>query len=249
MLMKSVMAIAFRSQADANVRRHTVKLEHVSVRVYEPVSEHAGAGMLFIHGGGYVMGQARMNDPDCNRIVREIGMSVVSVDYRLAPKHPYPAPLDDCYKAWLWFLDEGAPQPAAQLLYYPMIDDRTATRGDLTPVRHIAWNNENNFFGWSAYLGHPPDDGSEIPRWAVPSRRPDLSNLPPAWIGVGDKDLFYGENLDYAERLSKDGVESELEIVEDVPHGFDALAPEADISRDFREASFDFLRRRLGIDS
>ncbi|HCX10272.1 MAG TPA: hypothetical protein DHU81_07965, partial [Hyphomonas sp.] len=60
---------------------------------------------------------------------------------------------------------------------------------------------------------------------------------------------FYGENLDYAERLSKDGVESELEIVEDVPHGFDALAPEADISRDFREASFDFLRRRLGIDS
>ncbi|RCL85919.1 MAG: alpha/beta hydrolase [Hyphomonas sp.] len=282
MLMKSVMAIAFRSQADANVRRHTVKLEHVSVRVYEPVSEHAGAGMLFIHGGGYVMGQARMNDPDCNRIVSELGMSVVSVDYRLAPKHPYPAPLDDCYKAWLWFLDnaellgvdpsriavagqsaggglaaalcqrildEGAPQPAAQLLYYPMIDDRTATRGDLTPVRHIAWNNENNFFGWSAYLGHPQDDGSEIPRWAVPSRRPDLSNLPPAWIGVGDKDLFYGENLDYAERLSKDGVESELEIVEDVPHGFDALAPEADISRDFREASFDFLRRRLGIDS
>ncbi len=280
--MKTMMAVMFRPQADANVRTHTERLGQFRVRIYKPTGEHTGAGMLFIHGGGYVMGNVKINDSTCNHIVRELGISIVSVDYRLAPKHPYPEPLDDCYNAWVWFLenanslgvdpsriivagqsaggglaaalcqrilDEYGPKPAAQLLYYPMIDDRTATNDSLTKVRHIIWNNENNFYGWSAYLGHAPGDDVGQQSWAVPSRRTDLSNLPPAWIGVGDQDLFYEENLAYATRLKRSGVETVLEVVEGAPHGFDAIAPEADISLRFRDSSLDFVRARLGVNS
>lgn len=281
LLMKMMMEVMYRPQNHASVRMRAVDLGPFGVRVYEPHGARSGAGMLFIHGGGYVLGKAKMNDRDCNDWARELGLTVVSVDYRLAPKHPFPTPLDDCFLAWTWFLenaaalgvnssrivvagqsaggglaaglcqrilDDGGSQPAAQLLFYPMIDDRTATDESLTRVRHLVWNNENNLYGWSAYLGHPVDGPTERLPWSVPSRRVDLSNLPPAWIGVGDKDLFYGENLAYAARLSESGVPNELEIVESAPHGFDALAPDAEISRAFRSTSLDFMRRHLGID-
>lgn len=79
------------------------------VRLYEPKEKKAGCpGVLYIHGGGYILGSPEMTDNGCRRLVSAIGCIVASVDYRLAPEHPYPAPLEDCYAALCWFA-ENAP--------------------------------------------------------------------------------------------------------------------------------------------
>ena len=86
------------------------------------------------------------------------------------------------------------------------------------------WTPRSNVFGWTAYLGHPPDEREDRP-YAVPSRREDLSGLPPAWIGVGSIDLFHDEDVAYAERLRAAGVACQVETVPSMYHGAFSLAP------------------------
>jgi len=81
----------------------------ILVKIYEP-AERTGAklpAMLWIHGGGYVMGHPDMDDVLCERFVQAAKCVVVSVDYRLAPEHPYPAAIDDCYAGLTWMTDEA----------------------------------------------------------------------------------------------------------------------------------------------
>lgn len=73
-----------------------------SVRVYTPPVPQSGAALLWIHGGGLLVGRASMNDALCAQYARDLNLIVVSVNYRLANKHPYPAAIDDCFNAWLW---------------------------------------------------------------------------------------------------------------------------------------------------
>lgn len=252
-------------------------LKSGGVRIYRPEANLSGAGLLWIHGGGYIMGNAAINDRECCALAKELGLIVVSVDYRLAPKHPFPAALDDCFDAWHfmqanaseWGLDpkriavmgqsaggglaasvvqriadtDGV-QPAAQLLVYPMLDDRTGANEDLDQIKNRLWNNKNNRGAWGWYLGQPPGQET-LPGYASPARREDLSTLPPAWIGVGELDLFYQEDCRYAERLSDSGVACELFITPGAPHAFDILAPETDPSQRFIQDYYRFLRARL----
>jgi acetyl esterase len=75
----------------------------VPVRVYAPASQDGPLpGLLFIHGGGFILGNIAMFDSEAKRIAAEVGVVVVSVEYRLAPEDPYPAGLDDCYAALVW---------------------------------------------------------------------------------------------------------------------------------------------------
>lgn len=81
----------------------------ILVKIYEP-AQRTGAklpAMLWIHGGGYVMGYPDMDDSLCERFVLAAKCVVVSVDYRLAPEHPYPAAIDDCYAGLTWMTDEA----------------------------------------------------------------------------------------------------------------------------------------------
>lgn len=173
----------------------------VGVRLYRPADAGApGPGLLWIHGGGYVIGTAQQDDELCRRFVRELGVTVVSVDYRLAPEHPYPAPLEDCYSALTWLAalpavdparvaiggasaggglaaalallarDRGEVTPALQLLAYPMLDDRSGSTAENPNYR--LWGPKSNRFGWAAYLGNAD------PKVAVPARHEDLSGLP-----------------------------------------------------------------------
>ncbi|UHA73740.1 alpha/beta hydrolase [Paenibacillus sp. 481] len=79
------------------------------VKIYEP-AQRTGTklpAMLWIHGGGYVLGHPDMDDALCERFVQAANCIVVSVDYRLAPEHPYPAAIDDCYAGLTWMTDEA----------------------------------------------------------------------------------------------------------------------------------------------
>ncbi|GAA1461783.1 alpha/beta hydrolase [Williamsia maris] len=245
---------------------------HATVRVHRPPMSDApardtpGAALLWIHGGGYVIGSAAQDDPICARFARELGITVAAVDYRLAPDHPFPAPLDDCLAALSWLAaqptvdanaiaiggasaggglaaalaqrvhDLGEIRPAFQLLVYPMLDDRTASAEKSDIREHRLWSARSNVFGWSSYLGDTDRAA------AVPARRPDLAGLPPAWIGVGGNDLFHDEDLTYAQRLRDAGVACETTVVPGAFHGFDALAPRAAVSREFFAAQCAALR-------
>ena len=92
----------------------------------------------------------------------------------------------------------------AQVLMYPMIDDRTALRTDHDGRGTFVWTASSNRFGWTSYLGREPRM-SDAPEYAAPARRVDLSGLPPAWVGVGELDLFYEEDVAYAEKLRPAG--------------------------------------------
>ncbi|MBE5461032.1 hypothetical protein E3G69_000834 [Mycobacteroides abscessus] len=239
------------------VRRIAVN-DNVTVRAHVPKNlEEPSAALLWIHGGGYVMGTARQDDFFCRKVMHETGIPVVSVDYRLAPEHPYPIPLEDCYAALRWLSvqgwidptriavggasaggglaaalallarDRGEVAPAAQLLIYPMLDDRSSERTDIDGTNLRLWSGDSNRFGWDSYLG---DADRDI---AVPGRRTDVAGLAPAWIGIGTADLFHDEDLAYAERLRAAGVPCELEVVPGAFHGFDKLVPWAGVSRDF----------------
>lgn len=226
------------------------------VRLFRP---HTDAGptpaLLWIHGGGYVLGRAAQDDRLCRQFSERLGATIASVDYRLAPEHPYPAALQDCWSAltWLaglpavdparvaiggasaggglaaalalWARDRRELAPALQLLVYPMLDDRSAQ----LPVNpnYRLWNARSNRFGWASYLG-----GAD-PQAAVPARHADLSGLAPAWLGVGTSDLFHQEDMAYAERLRQAGVPCHVETVSGAFHGFDRLVPKAGVSRSF----------------
>jgi acetyl esterase/lipase len=239
----------------------------VGVRLFRPDGATAqGPGLLWIHGGGYVIGRAAQDDALCRHYANELGATVASVEYRMAPEHPYPASLEDCYSALLWLVGLPAVDPArvaiggasaggglaaalalytrdrrqirlaAHLLVYPMLDDRTVGHRFDKPGLRL-WNQSSNKFGWSAYLG-----GAD-PEVAVPARRGDLSGLPPAWLGVGTLDLFHDEDVAYAERLNAAGVPCEVVVVPGAFHGFDGIAPKADVSRSFFKSQCALLQK------
>jgi acetyl esterase/lipase len=238
------------------------------VRLHRPAGvTEATPALLWIPGGGYVMGTARQDDGLCRRFSSELGIIVASVDYRLAPEHPYPAAVDDCYSALTWLAglptvdrarvaiggasaggglaaacallarDRGEVAPAHQLLVYPMLDDRSSRGPTNRPYR--MWSPKTSRFAWAAYLG------ATDPQVAVPARREDLTGLPPTWIGVGTNDLFHDEALAYAARLRNAGVRCELEVIPGAFHGFDRVASKAQVSQRFFASQCAALRAAL----
>lgn len=238
-------------------------------RLYRPAGATARTpALLWIHGGGYVIGSPEQDDALCRRYAERLGVTVAAVRYRLAPEHPYPVPLEDCYNALTWlaglpgvdadriaiggasaggglaaalaFLarDRGKVKPLLQVLSYPMLDDRTVDPALDKPGSRL-WNSASNRIGWTSYLG-----GAD-PQTAVPARRDDLAGLAPAWLGVGTLDLFRDEDLAYAQRLNDAGVPCEVHEVPGAFHGFDGLLPKASVSQAYFDSTCAALGRAL----
>lgn len=114
--------------------------------------------------------------------------------------------------------DRGEFPIMLQVLIYPMIDDRPpATPHPFTG--EFVWTRGSNWFGWSCYLGCEPGlDG--ISPYAAPARAVDLGNLPATFVATGALDLFLEEDLDYARRLTRAGVPTELHVYPGSYHGF-----------------------------
>lgn len=139
--------------------------------------------------------------------------------------------------------DRGEFPLAAQILIYPMLDDRTGSSREVPAhIGTFVWTRGSNRFGWSSLLGRPAGS-ARVPPGSVPARAATLAGLPPTFIGVGSLDLFVQEDTAYAQRLVEVGVATELEIVPGGYHGFDIFAPEAPLSKHFREAWMNALRR------
>jgi len=252
----------------------------VRLRIYKPKSLPADVPvLLWFHGGGYIMGNPEQDDGCCIQYVRELGIMVVSVDYRHAPKYPFPAALWDGCTALRWVVahsqdlgvdakriaiggasaggglaaslvqyaqDRLETKPVFQLLVYPMLDDRTVLRPEIGDHDHIAWNQSSNRFGWESYLG--TRCGLEnAPEYSVPARRKEMAGLPQAWIGVGTLDLFYDEDLAYAQKLMEGGVQCEVYTVPGAFHGFDVLDAQLPVVQDFRKSQVLALKKCLSL--
>lgn len=144
--------------------------------------------------------------------------------------------------------DRGGPKLAAQILVYPMLDHRVGSSGDPWRNRHTGefiWTRGSNRFGWEALRGeYLADDARK--GWFSPSLADDLVGLAPAWIGVGNLDLFFDEDLDYARRLVDCGVPVELHTYPGAFHGFNMMA-DARVSKDFSRDMLHGAARLLGL--
>jgi acetyl esterase/lipase len=250
----------------------------VPVVVYTPDKEAALRGaILYIHGGGYVMGDAESEAPWCEWLVSELGCVVVSPDYRLAPETLHPGPITDCYAALKWLDDQydelsidrrriavygesaGGGLAAAlallardreeiqlcfQCLQCPMLDDRSAVPADPNLYTgEYVWTRSDNHFGWSSLLGHEPGRPGVSP-YASPARATDVAGLPPTFIWVGALDLFVDESIEYARRLVRAGVPTELRVYPGVTHG-NLLVSDAPSTKLNQEDSLRALRKAL----
>jgi acetyl esterase/lipase len=124
--------------------------------------------------------------------------------------------------------DRGVPV-AKQILIYPMLDDRNTTPGSL-PAELLTWNYDNNYTGWVTLLGDALG-GDDVSPVASPARLTDFAGLAPAYIEVGDLDIFRDESIAYALGLAKAGVPVELHVHPGAPHGFERFVPDAGVAR------------------
>lgn len=239
--------------------------------------------LLHIHGGGMVIGSARLMQQGPSALAASLDVPVASVEYRLAPDTPFPGPQEDCYAALVWLAktaaelgvdpdrigitgesaggglaasvaqmarDRAGPKLVAQILTYPMLDHRVGGERDPWRNRHTGefiWTRSSNQFGWESLRGdYSADDARK--GWFSPSLAEDLAGLPPTWIGVGNLDLFFDENLDYARRLVDAGVPVELHAYPGAFHGFNMLAGSR-VVQDFGRDMLSGAARLLGLSS
>jgi acetyl esterase/lipase len=241
--------------------------------IFRPPGDGPRAGFVYNHGGGYVVGSGD-DGVHAPAIAHRTDAVVVSPDYRLAPEHRAPAALEDSYAALLWTVahaeelgidparlgvggasaggglaaalalysrDQGGPRLSFQLLLYPMLDDSHDTPSGHEVVHPKVWNRRTSLWAWSVY-----SDGTE---YAAAARAKNLSGLPPAYVGVGQQDLFRDECIDYAQRLMAAGVPVELQVVPGMCHGGELWVPEAPLGARFRADYLDAVRRGLAEDN
>ncbi|HVT00395.1 MAG TPA: alpha/beta hydrolase [Solirubrobacterales bacterium] len=212
----------------------------VPVRVTTPQSGEVRGVYLEIHGGGFYMSRAARSDFRNRRTAEAVGVAVVSVDYRLAPEHPWPAAPDDCETAALWLLEQaeerfgtsrlaiGGGSAGANLAMTTLL--RLRGKGLVEPflaaVLHYGafdlsgqtpgGRKYADEFFIDAYVGAVGDrtDPDISPIFG------DLRGLPPALLVVGAEDLVLEDSLAMAMRLSAAGGEVDLRVYPESPHGF-----------------------------
>lgn len=252
-----------------------VTIEHttadtVPVRIYRGGNATPSPVVVYCHAGGFALGNLDTDHRQCIEIASRAECSVISLEYRLAPEHPYPAALDDASTVLAWVADNAAnlgidanrvavagssaggalaaslaqratdgelPPVVCQILHQPVLDDRPTpfvTEFRATP----AFDGEGVEQMWRHYLaGQPPTER------AVPARRNQLAGLPTALITCAEVDPLRDGAIEYALRLLRAGVSTELHVFAGTCHGFDSLLPEWSSSQRLFALQADALMR------
>ncbi|WP_296150696.1 alpha/beta hydrolase [uncultured Flavobacterium sp.] len=229
----------------------------------------SGSAILYLHGGGRVGGSMELYDRIVANFAHLSGVPFLSVDYTLSPEAQGESQAEEAFSAFTWLKEKAVDfeidlnriavmgdsagggiaaavailarnrkvQLSHQILIYPMLDDRVMIP-DERLVPFVVWTYDNNYTGWTASLGK--DRGSDsISAIAAPARLVQFEGLAPAFISIGDLDIFRNENLEYAGKLAKAGVPIEFHLHPKAPHGFEFIAPNASLSK---RAMADYIR-------
>jgi acetyl esterase/lipase len=245
----------------------------IPVRIYQPRSgSRPRALLVYLHGGAFCVGNLETEHARCLQICGDLGCSVVSVDYRLAPENPFPAGVEDCYAALVW-----AASHAAELGADPsrvaigggsaggglaaavalMARDRGAPRLAFQLLIYPVLDDRLATPSMRAFTDTPIWDransvhmwrhylgaSSEASPYAAPARAADLSGLAPAYVMTAEFDPLRDEGIEYAMRLMQAGVPTELHNYPGAFHGFDIVGAATRIARAAVEEQIAVLRR------
>jgi acetyl esterase len=250
----------------------------VPVRVYRPADAPAGAlpVVFWIHGGGWTIGSVEQYDPIVRQIANGTGALVVSPDYRLAPEHPFPAPLDDCWNALQWTerhmaelggdasrIAIGGDSAGGNLSAVCALLARDAggpalalqalvypvTDADLTTASYRA-NGDGYLLDLEQmrwFFDCYTRGGVDASQWRIsPLRVPDVRGVAPALVITGEYDPLRDEGEAYAQRLRDAGVEVEGHRYPGMVHAFFGLSLAFDASKDAVQRVATALRRAFG---
>jgi acetyl esterase/lipase len=231
----------------------------LAVEVFSPETPGPHPCLLWLHGGGFVIGSAGMDAVRLQAWAARFDCVAVSAEYRLAPEDPFPAAHDDAMGVLGWLTqraDELGIDPSrivvagasaggglAAGVALAARDQGIPLAGQMLFYPMIddrqqtassqwdapVWPPKANGFGWRAYLGALY--GGDVPPYAAPARATDLRGLPRSLLVVGGADGFFDETLAYASRLAHAGVPTDLRVYAGAPHGFDLMAPDARATR------------------
>jgi acetyl esterase len=252
---------------------HSVAVDggEITVRLYRPEPNSTPGCHLYIHGGGWWMGTLEQSDLACSRIARGVGCLVASIDHRLAPEHPYPIPLEDCYAALLWLdasaqelgldsarislggVSSGANLAAATAL---CARDRggpvTIAQTLEVPILDLTMSNPSIEEFGDGYMLTRERLASEIGDYCEPTHRTephaspllanDLSGLPPALIAVAEYDLLRDDGESYSARLKAAAVPAVAIRMQGHLHGSLGLTRLVPSALEWHERMHAFLR-------
>jgi acetyl esterase/lipase len=241
--------------------------EGVRLRILEPQTRDTRGIFLHIHGGGWIYGQADFQDPMLARLAEATGLAAVSVDYRLAPEHPFPAGPSDCLAAASFAYAQGGPvvmggeSAGAHLSLLTALSLRDAgieTAGllliagcydlTLTPSAR-SWGSEKlilNTRDIANFVDHCVPKFMDARAPTVSPLYAHLDGLPPCFLSVGTKDPLIDDSLFLHQRLLAAGVNSDLAIAPGGCHFFQAF--DTQITREAEAATHIFLNRVLDGD-
>lgn len=228
------------------------------VRVIYPLSGEVTGTLVYLHGGGWVVGDLESHEAHAIRLANRAGVVVMNVEYRLAPEHPFPAAADDTETALQWastHLDElgGKDKPlavggdsaggnlaAVAALYCRDHGIELACQLLLYPATNLSGRGGPE----KSYLGDNAEAKALDPR-ASPLKASTLAGLAPAIIGVGVHDFLYQDNLAYAAALKAADVPLLMRVYGDLNHGFFSYTAVSQASAAAADQLCDDLRQHM----
>lgn len=240
------MCAAFRKPRPADIEVSDTSIGSVPVRFYRPrEAEGSRAPALYVHGGGFVVGSLESHDDVCAELASRSRRTVISVDYRLAPEHRYPAQLNDVEEVWRHIAASspdalvmgdsaggnlcaalcvrmkrvGGPMPSAQILIYPGLGGPLSlpayTENENAPMLRT----EDVIVYKNVYSDH--ERLCDVEREEVaPLSATDFAGLPPSWIITADVDPLRDDGRAYAEALQGAGVFARWHNEPQLVHGY-----------------------------
>ena len=207
----------------AGITTHDFKVGEIPCRTYKPKAPTAK--LLYLHGGGYVVGGIASHDSICAEIADQAQVEVTAVEYRLAPEHPFPAAFDDCWAVLnhlgtcivagdsaggnmaaalcLKSRDVNGPKITAQILIYPGLGGDMTKGSYITQTHAPGLTTKDVIFYRDTYNGSPH-------KYAEPLRETNYANLPPAFMVAACLDPLHDDCMNYAAKLKAAGVEAEV---------------------------------------